>query len=423
MAKKKMIYAVDLNGSPLNQFGPKELEIFADEDDNDRINIAIDGEIITGEILKELKEGGSGAATKYVDVTEFVNDAEFDGQFVLLDKEYLEIEDIEPLDIILGKVMFVINDFIFHYDGAAEDLLDYPWIKKQSYDESFPEFSDFVETSCVSNLGKFSKCIFGFTTSDELYMSFVYSAGSNDSAVYLGEIPDTDISFSYTNKATSNFDVDYLTAESVMESSITVGEDSNKAEVKCVTQVNEQTGEIGSVIQMTGDDVLFNNESIIHPTVPFYELDFKGVIINFGDTGIATLDSSSPPQELTSVEIAEIYNKLVDAVNNNKVVFIKNAYWSMLDDPTQKSNYVSSLLLQFSKITPNLDGNCVFEMTNSQLSEVGAVEGYISDLITGDYAIGWYNRIIRDGQSLKFYKIDNQGTYTYKIVFTWQAGE
>lgn len=255
-------------------------------------------------------------------------------------------------------------------------------------------------------------------------MSFVESAGSNDTDVYLGEIPDTDIPFAYTNKTTSSFNLNSMTAESIIESSIEVGEDSNRAEVKCVTQVDEQTGEIESVIQMSGDDVLFNNQSLVHQSVPFYELDFKGAIIWFNENNIATLDSSLPPQELTSAEIAEIYNSLVDAVTNNKVTFIKNAYWSKYADSTQKGNYVSSLLLQFSKDSPNLDGDCVFEMTDSQLSQVGAVEGYISDLITGDYAIGRYLRFQTEEQSLKFYKIDDgEGNYSYKIVFSWQAGE
>ena len=52
--KKRVIWAIDLNGSPLNQFGPKELEIYTDE--NDKVNISIDGEVITGEILEELKD-------------------------------------------------------------------------------------------------------------------------------------------------------------------------------------------------------------------------------------------------------------------------------------------------------------------------------------------------------------------------------
>lgn len=44
MAKKRVIWAIDLNGSPLNQFGPKELEIYADE--NDKVNVAIDGKVV-----------------------------------------------------------------------------------------------------------------------------------------------------------------------------------------------------------------------------------------------------------------------------------------------------------------------------------------------------------------------------------------
>ncbi len=418
--KKRTLWAIDLNGSPLNQFGPKELEIYTDE--NDKVNIAIDGEVISGEILKELKEGG-GAETKYVDLTDYVDDAEFDGQFVLLDKTDLDIEDITYGDIILEKVKFTVGDIVLYVRGDS-DISQYPWIARQLNDEDFPEFDEFVDTGCVSLQGKLSICVFGFTKDNNLYMSFVDSAGSNDTDVYLGEIPNTDLSFTYTNKTTSSFDLHSMTAESVIESSIEVGEDSNKAEVKCATQVNEQTGEIRSVVAMSGDDVLFNNQSLINRPALFYELDFKGAIIWFDEHNRATLDSSLPPQELTSAEIVEIYNNLVDAVTNNKVTFIKNAYWSMYDDSTQKGNYVSSLLLQFSKISPNLDGDCVFEMTDSQLSQVNAVEGYISDTIAGDYAIGGECRVRGDDQSLEFYKVDDgEGNYSYKIVFTWQPAE
>lgn len=116
--KKRVIWAIDLNGSPLNQFGPKELEIYTDE--NDKVNIAIDGEVISGEILKELKED-----TKYVDITDYVGDVEFDGQFILLDKEDLDIEDITAQDIILGKVKFIVNDILLYVRGNS-DVMEYP---------------------------------------------------------------------------------------------------------------------------------------------------------------------------------------------------------------------------------------------------------------------------------------------------------
>ena len=115
--KKRVIWAIDLNGSPLNQFGPKELEIYIDE--NDKVNIAIDGEVISGEILKELKED-----TKYVDITDYVGDVEFDGQFILLDKEDLDIEDITAQDIILGKVKFIVNDILLYVRGNSDVSLN-----------------------------------------------------------------------------------------------------------------------------------------------------------------------------------------------------------------------------------------------------------------------------------------------------------
>ncbi len=62
--KKRTLWAIDLNGSPLNQFSGNELEIF--EDTDHKINIAIDGEILTGAILENLKEGGSSKVSDVV---------------------------------------------------------------------------------------------------------------------------------------------------------------------------------------------------------------------------------------------------------------------------------------------------------------------------------------------------------------------
>ncbi len=62
--KLRTLYAIDLNGSPLNQFSGNELEIF--EDTDHKVNVAIDGEILTGAILKNLKEGGSSKISDVV---------------------------------------------------------------------------------------------------------------------------------------------------------------------------------------------------------------------------------------------------------------------------------------------------------------------------------------------------------------------
>lgn len=55
--KMRTLWAIDLNGSPLNQFSGNEFEIF--EDSEGKVNISIDNEILTGAILHNLKEGGN----------------------------------------------------------------------------------------------------------------------------------------------------------------------------------------------------------------------------------------------------------------------------------------------------------------------------------------------------------------------------
>lgn len=56
--KKRTLWAIDLNGSPLNQFSGNEFEIY--EDTDGKINIAVDKKIINAESIENWNEGGGG---------------------------------------------------------------------------------------------------------------------------------------------------------------------------------------------------------------------------------------------------------------------------------------------------------------------------------------------------------------------------
>ena len=68
--KKRTLWAIDLNGSPLNQFSGNEFEIY--EDTDGKINIAVDKKIINAESIENWNEGGGGG-------TEVIANPELEG--------------------------------------------------------------------------------------------------------------------------------------------------------------------------------------------------------------------------------------------------------------------------------------------------------------------------------------------------------
>lgn len=122
--KKRTLWAIDLNGSPLNQFSGNEFEIY--EDFEGKVNLAIDGRILNASTIDEWNEGGGGGSAKRV---ELMDDIDLDDEWYTLDLEGLGIPDFSMTDLDEGKVKFTFNSMDLEFIGRGSRLSnEYYWL-------------------------------------------------------------------------------------------------------------------------------------------------------------------------------------------------------------------------------------------------------------------------------------------------------
>lgn len=249
--KKRTLWAIDLNGSPLNQFSGNEFEIY--EDFEGKVNLAIDGRILNATTIDEWNKGGSGSTVKYVDLTGLFDDVEFDGQFVELDKEELDIENITVNDIEEGKVIFVDEEYSYTFKRLDVDTSTYPWVVKQEVEETLPNFREVIELAFDYPASAYSEVLLlGFTprSTNKIYASKANPASLNFDGYISGSFMD----YSY--------DYETLTNTARIGTGFVVDDEKYVAGIECKTYTNGETGDTIREVNLVGDNVLVNGQPI-----------------------------------------------------------------------------------------------------------------------------------------------------------------
>lgn len=130
--KKRTLWAIDLNGSPLNQFSGNEFEIY--EDFEGKVNLAIDGRILNATTIDEWNEGGGAKRVELMD------DIDLDDEWYTLDLEGLGIPDFSMTDLDEGKVKFTFNSMDLEFIGRGSVLSnEYYWVP--TFEDSADEYA------------------------------------------------------------------------------------------------------------------------------------------------------------------------------------------------------------------------------------------------------------------------------------------
>lgn len=107
--KKRILWAIDLNGSPLNQFSGNEFEIY--EDTDGKINIAVDKKIINAESIENWNEGGGGGTEVIANPTLAGTEANLTGLQVGNNK-YKVPQGVDSTPLFSGQLDFSTDNVI-----------------------------------------------------------------------------------------------------------------------------------------------------------------------------------------------------------------------------------------------------------------------------------------------------------------------